>query len=84
MAVYRGEFNVGEFNVGHPDFSNDSQAKNSEATTPVDATAPKIEYTPEDDKVIDDFLRQNGKWYEVSRRGSHSSSCLQLVHPGIL
>jgi len=55
MAVYRGEFIA-----GHPAFPKDSQVKNGGVATPVDATAPKIEYTSEDDKVIDDYHRQNG------------------------
>jgi len=55
MAVYRGEFNI-----GHPAFPKDSQVKNNEVATPVDATAPKIEYTFEDEKAIDDYHRQNG------------------------
>ena len=57
MAAYRGEFVV-----GHPVFPQDSQVKNNEVATPVDATAPKIEYTPEDDKAIDDYHRQNGMY----------------------
>ena len=61
MAAYRGEFIV-----GHPDFPKDSQVKNTEVATPVDATAPKIVYTAEDDKAIDDYHRQNGTWHEVS------------------
>jgi len=52
MAVYRGEFAV-----GHPAFPN---VKNNEDATPVDHTAPKIEYTSEDDKAIDDYHRKNG------------------------
>ena len=61
MPAYRGEFIV-----GHPTFPKDSKVKNTEVATPVDATAPKIEYTSEDDKAIDEYHRQNGMWYEVS------------------
>ena len=57
MAVYRGEFVV-----GHPAFPKNSRAKNDEVAIPVDATAPKIEYTAEDDKAIDDYHRQNGMY----------------------
>ena len=79
MAAYRGEFID-----GHPAFPKDSQAKNNEVS-PVGATAPKIRYTPEDDKVIDDFLRQNGMWCEASTGWClYSSRCLQLRQHGIL
>ena len=61
MGVYRGEFIV-----GHPAFPKGSKVKNTEVATPVDATAPKIEYTPEDDEAIDEYHRQNGMWHEVS------------------
>ena len=60
MPIYRGEFVV-----GHPAFPKDSQVKNTEGATPKDHTAPKIVYTSEDDKAIDDFHRQNGTCYEV-------------------
>jgi len=63
MAVYRGEFIV-----GHPAFRKDSQVKNNEVATPVNATAPKIEYTSEDDKAIDDYHLRNGTWYKCLRR----------------
>ena len=55
MPVYRGEFID-----GHPAFPKDSQVKNTEGATPKDHTAPKIVYTSEDDKAIDDYHRQNG------------------------
>ena len=61
MGVYRGEFIA-----GHPAFPKDSSVKNTEVATPVDAASPKIEYTPEDDKAIDEYHRQNGMWYDVS------------------
>ena len=61
MPVYRGEFVT-----DHPNFPKDSKVKNNAVATPVDATAPAIEYTSEDDKAIDDYHRQTGTWYEVS------------------
>ena len=61
MAIYRGEFTD-----GHPSFPKDSQVKNNGAATPVDASTPKIEYTSEDDKAIDDYHRKNGTSYQVS------------------
>ena len=73
MAAYRGEFND-----GHPALPEDSQVKNHEAAMPVDATTPKIEYTSEDDKAIDDYHRKNGTWCQASEE-----VCLIIELPSV-
>jgi alcohol oxidase len=54
MESYHGEFE-------HPDFPKNSEPATSESAQPLAASAPKIHYTPDDDKVIDDFRRLNGE-----------------------
>ncbi|KAF3068910.1 Alcohol oxidase [Daldinia childiae] len=53
-TVYRGEVPR-----GHPAFAADSKAACIETEEPLPAPLANIEYTPEDDAVIDQFLREN-------------------------
>ncbi|KAI1433478.1 alcohol oxidase-like protein [Xylaria sp. CBS 124048] len=53
-SVYRGEVAR-----GHPPFAADSKAACIETTEALPANLPNIEYTPEDDAVIDQWLREN-------------------------
>jgi alcohol oxidase len=55
MRSYRGEYVV-----GHPNFPEGSEAICRESAQPVDASAAKINYTSEDDKAIDDYIRTFG------------------------
>jgi alcohol oxidase len=55
MRSYRGEYAI-----GHPKFAEGSEAVCRESDKPVEASAPKIKYTPEDDKAIDDHIRTFG------------------------
>lgn len=50
MESYRGEFE-------HPKFPKDSEAVTSESAQPVAVSVPNINYTPHDDKMIDNFHR---------------------------
>lgn len=52
MRFYRGELDV-----AHPPFPEESQAACKAADGPVPISAPKIQYTPADDKIIDAFHR---------------------------
>jgi alcohol oxidase len=52
MKFYRGEYK--EY---HPQFSPDSPAACGEQTGPMAMDAPKIEYTEEEDKIIDEYHR---------------------------
>ncbi|KDQ20459.1 hypothetical protein BOTBODRAFT_124058 [Botryobasidium botryosum FD-172 SS1] len=52
MACYRGEFAQ-----NHPQFSKESAAFCRE-TRPVDIEAPDIQYSEEDDKVIEEYVRK--------------------------
>ncbi|KJA25447.1 GMC oxidoreductase [Hypholoma sublateritium FD-334 SS-4] len=52
MRFYRGELDV-----AHPPFPEESQAACKAANGPVPISAPKIQYTPADDKIIDTFHR---------------------------
>lgn len=56
MACYRGEYPPQQ-----PAFAKDSPAAINEVPIPVGIDAPVIQYTPEDDEAIRDFVRQNGK-----------------------
>jgi alcohol oxidase len=55
MDSYRGEFAL-----AHPVFPKGSEAEALESGKPVDANTPRINYTAEDDKAIDDYHRANG------------------------
>ena len=55
MKSYRGEIIP-----AHPNFPKGSEAATSDSAKPVDVLAPKINYTAEDDRAIDDYIRQNG------------------------
>lgn len=53
MPMYRGEF-VSE----HPKFPEGSEAVAKLADGPVPINAPKIKYTKEDDKAIEEYVKQ--------------------------
>lgn len=53
-SVYRGEVVN-----GHPTFPAGSKAVAMERTEPLGANVQNIEYTPEDDAAIDNWLREN-------------------------
>jgi len=53
MPMYRGEF-VPE----HPKFPEGSEAVAKLADGPVPMNAPKIKYTKEDDKAIEEYVKQ--------------------------
>jgi hypothetical protein len=55
MASYRGEFPS-----SHPKFPEGGDAACNASAKPVDPNAPKIKYTEEDDKAIDEFIRERG------------------------
>ena len=69
MPSYRGEV-AG----GHPAFSAKSQAAPRLHNGPVPISAPKFEYTDEDEKAIEDYIRQAVRtaWHSVC-------FCLRLV-----
>ncbi|KAK4200735.1 putative GMC oxidoreductase [Triangularia verruculosa] len=54
MSVYRGEVSV-----CHPPFPEGSKAKAIELSSQLDGEVPNIEYTHEDDAVIEQWVRQN-------------------------
>ena len=56
----RMKFYRGEVPVEHPTFSESSQAATYATTTPVEISAPKIDYSKEDDEAIDEFHRRTG------------------------
>lgn len=58
--AHRMRFYRGEFGLAHPAFSEGSQALCKLTEGPVPLSAPKIIYTPEDDKCIDEFHRSTG------------------------
>ena len=55
----RMEFYRGDFQAGHPTFAEGSLA-DTQQTTPVEISAPKIVYSKEDDDAIDEFHRRSG------------------------
>lgn len=57
MGVYRGELAI-----GHPAFPAGSAAACRETAGPVDIDAPDIEYSEEDEIVLEAFSRQAGKF----------------------
>ena len=57
MKFYRGEVQV-----EHPTFPEGSQAATHATGKPVEISAPKIDYSKEDDNAIDDFHRRTGSF----------------------
>lgn len=53
-AMYRGELAL-----GHPKFPEGSKAACEKRDGPLDENTPNIEYTAEDDKAIEQFVREN-------------------------
>ena len=51
----------GEYIPGHPVFPNGSEAECKSDVKPVPIAAPRIRYTAEDDKALDDYLRKSGE-----------------------
>ncbi|KIJ11507.1 alcohol oxidase, partial [Paxillus involutus ATCC 200175] len=62
MPSYRGEVAF-----GHPQFAADSAAACKETDGPVPISAPDIVYSTEDDKAIEDFVRNVGQstWHSL-------------------
>lgn len=62
MKYYRGELVV-----GHPQFSKNSPAAVGNETGPIALDAPRIQYSAEDDAVIDEYHKQNVEttWHSV-------------------
>ena len=56
------EFYRGELKAGHPTFAKGSKAATQQAATPVEASAPKIVYSKEDDDAIDEYHRRSGSY----------------------
>jgi alcohol oxidase len=56
----RMEFYRGEVQVEHPTFAEGSKAAIHATGTPVEISAPKIDYSKEDDEAIDEFHRRTG------------------------
>lgn len=56
MACYEGEYTP-----NHPVFAATSEALCKENIKPVPADAPKLKYTAEDDKALEDYIRKFGK-----------------------
>ena len=54
------EFYRGEVQDEHPIFADGSRAATNAAGTPVEISAPKIDYSKEDDDAIDKFHRRKG------------------------
>ena len=59
----RMEFYRGEVQVEHPTFAEGSQASTQATAAPVEISAPKIDYSKEDDDAIDEFHRRTGLWF---------------------
>lgn len=57
MKLYRGEFET-----YHPKFAAESKAFCGEKSGPVPLDASDIEYTAEEDQIIDDYNRNFGEW----------------------
>ena len=57
MTCYRGEYAP-----NHPQFPPGSKASCKSEGTPVAICDPDIEYTEEDDKAIEEFIRNFGKF----------------------
>lgn len=55
MASYRGEFKP-----GHPKFPEGGAVECKPASGPVEGAAADYKYSAEDDKLIDEYHRQNG------------------------
>ena len=58
----RMEFYRGDIQIGHPTFAEGSRAATQKAGTPVEASAPDIVYSKEDDDAIDEFHRRTGSY----------------------
>lgn len=57
MPAYRGEFVS-----NHPKFPEGSAAAAKAPNMPVAIDAPKIKYTEEDDKAINEFVKDNSEY----------------------
>jgi alcohol oxidase len=55
MPVYRGEFKP-----GHPPFADNGPSACGTSDGPADINADDIVYSGEDNKIIDEYHRQNG------------------------
>lgn len=53
----------GEYTPNHPVFPEGSEALCKQDVRPVPADAPKLEYTAEDDKALEAYLRKFGMWH---------------------
>lgn len=56
MTCFRGEVAS-----DHPQFPEDSAASCKKTEGPIPIDAPDIVYTPEDDKAIEEYIRNRGK-----------------------
>ncbi|KAI1824102.1 alcohol oxidase-like protein [Xylaria intraflava] len=79
-SIYRGE--VAQ---GHPPFPADSKAACIEVTEPLPRTISNIEYTPEDDATIDQWLRKNvmSTWHSLGTCKMGERDELGVVDPSL-
>lgn len=51
----------GEYVPNHPVFAENSDALCKSGIKPVPADAPRLKYTAEDDKAVEDYIRKFGR-----------------------
>ena len=79
-SVYRGEVAV-----GHPPFAADSKAACIETSEPLPRDVANIEYTPEDDAVIDQWLREHvmTTWHSLGTCKMRPRDKMGVVDPSL-
>ena len=80
ISVYRGEVAV-----GHPPFAADSKAACIETSEPLPRDVANIEYTPEDDAVIDQWLREHvmTTWHSLGTCKMRPRDKMGVVDPSL-